>query len=212
MTLETWLLFLVVAIVAVATPGPAILLIMSNATLYGWKKTIFTAFGNISGLLVMGALSISGLSAILATSQMAFTVVKFTGAAYLIYLGIKIILQKPQALTTVEKNGDSSLNINRKKMFGQAVIVAMTNPKAILFLTALFPQFIDQGKPLALQFTLLMLTLTVCSFCFLMSYAVMAHRVKTWLSTPQRVQVFNRMTGGIFIGFGGLLAASSAGS
>lgn len=86
--------------------------------------------------------------------------------------------------------------------------VAMSNPKAIIFLTALFPQFIDTANPVAPQFSILISTLMVMSFLFLMTYAALTHNARNLLTHPDRMKYFNRATGSVFIGFGVLLAAS----
>ncbi len=94
-------------------------------------------------------------------------------------------------------------------VFFQAFGVAMSNPKAIVFLTALFPQFVNINEALIPQFSVLIATLMIFSFSFLMFYALLAHNVKTWLSKPNRIKAVNRTSGSIFIGFGVLLATSS---
>jgi threonine/homoserine/homoserine lactone efflux protein len=99
--------------------------------------------------------------------------------------------------------------ISSKKIFLQAFGVAVSNPKAIVFLTALFPQFINIENALIPQFSILIGILMFFSFSFLMLYALLTHRAKTWLSKPSRMKIMNRTSGSIFIGFGILLATSS---
>ena len=93
MTIQSWLMYLMLVIVATSTPGPAVLFIMTNTSLYGWRKATFAALGNITGLFCMGILTVAGLGAILSASEIIFNVVKYFGAAYLIYLGIKLFFQ-----------------------------------------------------------------------------------------------------------------------
>ena len=95
------------------------------------------------------------------------------------------------------------------RIFFQAFIVAVSNPKAIVFLTALFPQFIRIDRALVPQFSALILTLMGFSFFFLMSYALLAHQAKNWLAQPSRRKWMNRASGSLFVGFGLLMAASS---
>jgi len=94
-------------------------------------------------------------------------------------------------------------------LFLQAFGVAISNPKAIVFLTALFPQFIDIGTPVIQQFSVLIITLMAFSFSFLLFYSVLAHQAKGWLSKYRRLKAVNRMSGTIFIGFGIILAMST---
>jgi threonine/homoserine/homoserine lactone efflux protein len=107
MTIQSWAIYLTLVTVATSTPGSAVLFIMTNATLYGWKKAVFVALGNVTGLFCLGIVAITGLGAILKTSQFIFDCVKFSGAAYLLYLGIKIILQKSPNLTIAEESPES---------------------------------------------------------------------------------------------------------
>jgi len=102
-----------------------------------------------------------------------------------------------------------SRDISHQKIFFQAFGVAMSNPKAIVFLTALFPQFVNINEALVPQFSMLIVTLMIFSFFFLMFYALLAHSAKNWMTKPNRIQAVSRTSGSIFIGFGILLAASS---
>jgi threonine/homoserine/homoserine lactone efflux protein len=208
MSLDQWLIYLLLVLAATGTPGPAVLFIMTNATRYGWQKAIFIALGNIIGLLSLGIVAVTGLGALLETSELAFAVVKTIGAAYLIYLGIKMIRSKGLQIGE-ETLHASKKQVSSRKLFLQAYFVAVSNPKAVVFLTALLPQFIDTQLALIPQFMMLIATLMGFSFFFLISYALLAHRARAWMSHPERIKVLNRASGGIFIGFGVLLATSS---
>ena len=208
MTIQSWLMYLALVFVATSTPGPAVLFIMTNATLHGWRKAVFAALGNIAGLLCLGIIAVTGLGAVLNTSEIIFNIIKYMGAAYLICLGIKLLVQKNTDLLTVN-NQLIAKNISSNKLFLQALGVALSNPKAIVFLTALFPQFINTNQPLLPQFSMLIVTLMLFSFSFLMFYALLAHKAKVWLSKPNRIKAFNRTSGSIFVGIGIFLATSS---
>ena len=208
MTIQSWLMYLALVIVATSTPGPAVLFIMTNSTLHGWRKAVFAALGNIVGLFCLGIIAVTGLGTILQASEIVFNIIKYAGAAYLIYLGLKVIFQKSSDFSTM-KNQLISTDVSSQKIFFQALGVALSNPKAIVFLTALFPQFVNINEPLIPQFTMLITTLMLFSFSFLMFYALLAHKVKGLLIKPQRIKVFNRTSGSIFVGLGVLLAVSS---
>jgi len=208
MTIQSWLMYLALVFVATSTPGPAVLFIMTNTTLHGWRKAVFAALGNIAGLLCLGIIAITGLGTILNTSEIIFNMIKYMGAAYLIYLGIKLLVQKNTDLMTI-KNQLISRDISSNKLFFQALGVALSNPKAIVFLTALFPQFINTNQTLLPQFSMLIATLMFFSFSFLMFYALLAHKAKVWLAKPNRIKAFNRTSGSIFVGIGVFLATSS---
>lgn len=208
MTLQSWLIYLTLVLVATSTPGPAVLYIVTSSTQHGWKKAVFAALGNIAGLFCLGFLAVTGLGAIIRASELAFDIIKFIGAAYLVYLGIRLIIQRIPTDSTSERcavyNGFSA-----GRTFFQAFGVAMSNPKAIVFLTALFPQFIALEQPLVPQFAVLILTLMLLSFFFLMFYAFLSHNATSWMKNPARLRVFNRVSGSAFICFGVLLAVSS---
>ncbi len=208
MTLQSWFIYLTLVIVATATPGPAVLFIVTNATLHGWKKAVFSALGNITGLFCLGIIAVTGLGTVLSTSEIIFNAIKYAGAAYLIYLGVKLFFGKNTSFDALQNDLVPS-EASWRKIFLQALGVALSNPKAIVFLTALFPQFITVDQPLTPQFSMLIATLMLFSFLFLMTYALLAHKAKSWLMRPGRARAFNRTSGSIFIGFGLLLATSS---
>ena len=201
-------MYLTLVFVATATPGPAVLYITTHSSLYGWRKAIFAALGNILGLFCLGVIAVTGLGAILHTSAFIFACIKYAGAAYLIYLGCRMLFQKQSNFSDLTQDKNVR-DISATKVFFQALGVALSNPKAIVFLTALFPQFINAHQALVPQFTILIATLMLFSFSFLMLYALLAHTAKTWLQNPNRIKAVNRTSGSIFIGFGILLAAAS---
>ena len=208
MTIQSWLMYLTLVFAATATPGPAVLFIMTNSTIHGCKKASFAAFGNIIGLFCLGIIAVTGLGTILKTSEIIFNIIKYAGAAYLVYIGLKLIFQKNLDFTGMKEKVISN-DISSQKIFIQAFGVAISNPKAIVFLTALFPQFVNIEEALIPQFSMLIAILMFFSFSFLMFYSLLAHKAKTWLSKPNRITAFNRTSGSIFIGFGVLLATSS---
>jgi homoserine/homoserine lactone efflux protein len=93
MTIQAWLMYLTLVTVATATPGPAVLFIMTKATLHGWRKSAFAALGNIIGLFCLGLLAVTVLGTVIKTSETVSTMIKYPGAAYLAYLGLKMIFQ-----------------------------------------------------------------------------------------------------------------------
>ena len=208
MTIESWIIYLVLVTAATATPGPAVLFIITHSTLHGWNKAAYAAFGNITGLFCLGIIAITGLGTVLNTSMTFFNILKYAGSAYLVYLGLKLIFQKNNNFSPT-KDQIISTDISSKKLFLHAFTIAISNPKAIIFLTALLPQFISIEETLIPQFLVLIATLMSFSFFFLMFYALLAQRIKTWLNKSERIKNFNRASGSIFIGFGLLLATSS---
>ncbi len=204
MQFTTWLLFSAVALVAVVSPGPAILLSISNSIRFGMSKVVLSSFGNICGLFLLSTAAIFGLGAILKTSTTLFLIIKIIGAAYLIYLGIRQWRSKTNFFEGVDKKSEQTKS--NQRFFVEGFLIAMTNPKAILFFTALFPQFINTQQALTAQFLIMTFTFMAISFTALVAYGVLATKAKSWLSTGQRAKWFNRTLGSLFVLIGvGLL-------
>lgn len=207
MDITTWLLFIAIGTAAVVSPGPAILLAISNSVRFGMAKVLLSTLGNITGLFVLSLAAIFGLGAILKTSNFLFLIVKIIGAAYLIYLGVRQLRSKTnffadQATVDNYKDSENSIKKSNLKIFSEGFLIAMTNPKAILFFTALFPPFIDTKKALPQQFLIMTFTFMAMSFICLMSYGFLASRVKTWFAYGNRTTWFNRILGSVFIAIG----------
>ncbi|MDX2264477.1 MAG: LysE family transporter [Hyphomicrobiales bacterium] len=206
MSLETWLVFLVVSIVPVISPGPAILLAVSNTLRYGGRATVFSALGNMFGLVLVGFAVAFGLAAIMAASALAFTVVKVIGAAYLIWLGVKVWRDRG-ALEVAD--GGPGLAKSRRRLFWEAFFVSVTNPKAIIILAALIPPFIDPAKPAFAQVAILSTTYAVMCFINHLMIAAAGARVRRFLQSERRMAHLRRALGAMFIGFGAALATAS---
>ena len=203
MTFEMWVMFSAAAFLNIISPGPAVLLSISNGITSGYKAVIASSLGNIAGLFILSTVSMFGLGVILQTSAILFTVLKFIGAGYLIYLGIKKFRSTDTFITNETKSTFEKVEYVKK--FKEAFLVAMTNPKAILFFIAFFPIFMDTNSPVALQFMIMTLTFMSLSFLSLVSYGLIAKSAKHWFKSESIVRVFHRVTGGIFIGFGAAL-------
>ncbi len=210
MEFDSWLLFSSIALMATLTPGPAILLVSSHSVSFGIRPSVATMFGNISGLFVMALLSVMGLSAIILHSAPIFTTVKLIGAAYLIYLGIKLwrngMLAEPIPAAVEQRAQQAPKTL---KLYTQGLLVALSNPKAIAFCTALFPQFIQQNEPMLQQFSILIVTFMFLSFSCLFGYAMVADGGKKYSARVGFPKVFGKIFGAAFIGSGILLATAS---
>ena len=200
MELSTWLLFLSIALVAILSPGPAVLLSVTNSLTHGFTKSVFSSLGNIIGIFVVSSAAALGLGAVLQTSILLFTALKIFGAIYLIYLGISQWKSKHNIFEKPIETSKSNQGI--RKSFVQGFLVAISNPKAILFFTALFPQFIDLSKHIFVQFIILTTTFMFFSFTILLIYALSAHSAKGWFAKSNRAIWLNRISGTVFITFG----------
>lgn len=200
MDLSTWLLFSCIALVSVVSPGPAVLLAVTNGIRYGFVRSLYSSLGNVIGILIVSGAAIFGMGAILKTSAFLFTVLKICGALYLIYLGVRQWVSRHRLF---EINPDiSGAGRDNCSAFIKGFFVALSNPKAILFFTALFPQFVDLSKPVPMQFAVLTFTFMALSFLILAIYAKSAHAFKGWVMTGSRMTWFNRISGIIFVSFG----------
>ncbi len=209
MEFATLSLYVLVAFGAVVSPGPAVLLAITLGTQVGVRKTWFAILGNVIGVAVVSVLSALGLGAVLAASGLAFTVLKLIGAAYLIYLGIKSWRAREFMKVSEQKAESMAHRISGWELFRRAFLIAVTNPKAILFFTALFPQFINTHSAMLPQLVVLTGIFMVMSFSVLTGYAVIGSKAQKWLFEPIRMRWFRRVTGGLFVSMGILLATQS---
>lgn len=201
-----YLLFLSITIVATASPGPASFLAIQNGIRYGFGRSLFGMVGNMAAIFTMSGISIAGLGTIIMASAELFTLIKIAGAIYLVYLGIKAWRSNSQC---TDNSAKVKINASSWRLFREAYFVGITNPKAIAFYMALFPQFIDLDKAVFPQFLLLVATFILCSFAFHCLYSALASRFKDLLSKEKARAWLNKISGGIFIGFGTVLATTS---
>lgn len=203
--MNNYLIFILVACAAIATPGPAVLLTLSNSLKHGGRKALWGILGVASGILLVSGLSATSVGVILATSALAFTILKYVGAAYLIYMGIKMWRSPPR----FQPSDLPVRQTRRHHLYLQGLSISLMNPKAIFFFMTLFPQFIDVNAPYAGQFVLLTLTFCTCLLLIHSLYAVLASRARVKLSSPATGKKVNRVSGSLFVLFGFGLAASS---
>lgn len=201
MSFELWLTFSTVALLNIISPGPAILLAISNGVACGPKTVSISSSGNVLGLLVVSSVSMFGIGAILQTSAFLFMIVKIVGAIYLIYLGIRKYKSKEIFLAVADEKL-SAKNSDYLQKFREGFLIAATNPKAILFFVAFFPPFLNANAPVLPQFFIMTLTFMGLSFISLMVYGYLGKTSKHWLADVRMIKVFHKVTGGIFIGMG----------
>ena len=204
MYFENYFLFSAIALVATVTPGPAIMLVSANSAGYGIRKAIYTILGNISGLFCMSLLSVLGLSTLILCSSPIFFVLKIIGALYLIYLGVRLWRHGFTGKKVFHSSETKQLEPPPSlKLYLQGLFVALSNPKAIAFTTALFPQFIEPELSLVPQFICLVTIFMSLSFACLLGYAILATKAKQRIEQKCCFQKrFGRIFGSVFIGFG----------
>jgi threonine/homoserine/homoserine lactone efflux protein len=178
-----------------------VLLAVSNSISVGPARAMISSTGNAIGLLIVSAAATAGLGVVLQTSAIAFLVLKLLGAGYLVYLGVRQ-WRHGGALFADPSGPQARAGTPAWRLFGNGLTVALTNPKAILFFTALFPQFMKGGEGAMEQFALLTVTFAGCAVVAHAFYVLLARSVKGRLADPRRARLLNRVFGGSFVVLG----------
>jgi threonine/homoserine/homoserine lactone efflux protein len=193
---HNWLIYLAAATGLSLSPGPNGLLALTHGALHGRRKALFTIAGGAFGFVAVIALSMFGIGALLKTSLLWLTVMKWLGGAYLVWLGIQVWRSPPigveAGLLVAPRAGGS--------LFRQGALAALTNPKGLLFFAAFLPQFIDPARSLVLQFAVMAGSFAAIEVATELFIAGMAHRISPWLHRVGRH--FNQVCGGIFVAIG----------
>ncbi len=196
--MNLYLLFLTVATLTVLSPGPGVLMTLTNALRYGLRGTIGGILGIAFGALLVAGISATTLGAVLAASALAFTVLKLAGAAYLIYLGARLWRSPSMHVQSAAQAHQASF----KRRFLEGLSLQLTNPKAIFFFLSVFPQFIEGEAGFVRQFALLVLTYAALVVVIHTGYALFAHQARAWLTSERGGRTVNRLGGATFMCFG----------
>lgn len=195
MSIETWLAFTAASAILLVIPGPTILLVVSYALGQGWRAALPMAVGTALGDFTALTVSVLGLGAVLAASATLFVALKWVGAAYLVYLGVK--LWKAGGTLQAEPRRDG---VATTRMVAHAWLVTALNPKSIVFFVAFLPQFVDPARGFAVQVVTLEATFLTLSFLNAIAYAVVASQARSVFPDPRAVAVMNRAGGTLLIG------------
>lgn len=198
--MEVWLVYVGTVFIFMLTPGPSHLLMLSNSLSNGFAKSSATAAGDLTANFLQMLAASFGLASVLLNAENFFTVFKWLGVIYLMYLGLKLILTKKSILG---RGAQRSV----KALYFQGFITSASNPKAVIFFAALFPQFIDSSAPLAPQFLALSATYLLIDGFFLCSYGKFADKIIRRINTSGRQ--LNIIAGGLFVGAAVMLGAKS---
>lgn len=197
MSFETWAAFAAASSVLLVIPGPTVLLVVSYALGQGWRTALPMAIGVALGDFTAMTLSMLGLGALLATSATLFTILKWIGAAYLVYLGIK--LWRAGGTLDAAPRTDA---VSAAKMLGHAWLVTALNPKSITFFVAFLPAFLDPKADFLTQMLVFETTFLVLAFANAFGYALVASRARRLASDPRAIGVVNKVGGGLLVGAG----------
>lgn len=204
MTLETFLLFGPACFALSMAFGPNNLLSVTNGARYGMATAVTAATGRLIAFAIMIFITALGLGVLLTTSEFLFSLLKWIGAAYLIWIGVKLLLSKNSLSIDADSGGQKE---PLSKLFRQEFLVASSNPKAILIFTAFFPQFVDQQQ-YWLSFAILGAAYMVFESISMATYSFAGSRLKTLLKNARAIRWVDRLSGSMMVGFGIALAAT----
>lgn len=203
MSLDWWLTYLLTTLILSLSPGSGAINTMSTGISHGYRGAVASICGLQVGLSVHILLVGVGLGALISQSLLVFEILKWFGAAYLIWLGI----QQWRAAGSLDLHALAD-SMPRRRLFRRAVLVNLTNPKSIVFLAALFPQFILPHQPQVAQYLILGVTTVAVDIVVMIGYATLATRIAGWIKGPRQMRLLNRIFGSLFMLVGALLATA----
>jgi homoserine/homoserine lactone efflux protein len=199
---STLLLFVAVALVGIATPGPTVLLALTNGSRYGLRRSTYGFVGAIaSDFVLIGSVAL-GLGALLAASAFWFSVVRWVGAAYLAWIGVSMLLSKRSLAAASASRGTTAFDGSARAIFLKSFLTAVTNPKGYLFFSAFLPQFIAPSAP---QYATLAVTFALLDGAIMFAYALLGSRAIRFLKHAGALWL-ERVCGGVLIALAGSLA------
>ncbi len=211
MSWDRWWLFVVTVFLISGTPGPNMLHVMTRSVRYGFGRSVWAMAGCMTAVLIALAASAAGVGALLLASPRLFDALRYAGAAYLAWLGIKAWRGAGKGAAGMDPDVPVAPGVSTLALYRDALFTGLSNPKLILFAAALFPQFISQKSGWAPQFAILVLTFAVIEMSWYAVYALGGRRLTGWLADRHRQRAFDRGTGALFFMFGaGLIAARTA--
>ena len=197
MTLSLWAAFVAASSILLVIPGPTVLLVVSYALGQGWRTALPMAIGVALGDFTAMTLSMLGLGALLAASATLFTVLKWIGAAYLVWLGVKLW----RAGRTLEAPPRTDA-VSAARMLGHAWLVTALNPKSITFFVAFLPAFLSPHADFLTQMLVFETTFLVLAFANAFGYALVASKARGLVGNPRAIRIINRTGGSLLIGAG----------
>ncbi|WP_282077909.1 LysE family translocator [Epibacterium ulvae] len=200
MDFNLWLAFVAASIALLIIPGPTVLLVLSYALSKGRQVAVASALGVATGDLIAMSASLAGLGALVLASATVFSVLKWLGAAYLLYLGVKLwrSAKDAQGLTALSTGAD----IQARGVFGHTAVVTALNPKSIAFFIAFVPQFLRPEQPLVPQFVILTATFVGLAGANALLYALLADHLRARIARPKIIAGLTRLGGAALVAMG----------
>ena len=206
METQVYLAFVVATAVMIALPGPSVLLTVAHSISFGWRRALFTVAGETTGIAVQLLVAAIGLASLLSAVSQLFEWIRWAGAAYLVFLGIK---QWRSAGEPLEVDASS---VSKRNLFIQGLVVTIPNPKSLIFIAAFLPQFIDVARPMGLQFSFIVPSFLIITFTVTSAWALVAGKASGFLRSRRAFQSFQRTAGGLMIVAGSGLAIARRGN
>ena len=203
MTIDIYLLFFVTTLVVVFSPGPAAVVVAGQGASGGQRRAFFGTFGIASANVVYFVLSATGVASLLLASHVVFGVIKWLGVGYLIYLGLTAIFSRSGGF--VVKRGD--LESSARRFFIKGFVVEISNPKALLYFSALLPQFLNRAEPLVPQLLIMGATTLLLDLIAYSLYGLLGDKLGRSSVKPRIINLINRTAGGFLI-FAGVRMAT----
>ncbi len=193
MEFHVYLAFVAATTLMIALPGPSVLLTVAHSISFGWKNALFTVLGATLGIAVQLMVAAIGLASVLTVVAEAFEWIRWAGAAYLVYLGIKQwrSASEPMALDTS--------SVSKTNLIVQGLTITVPNPKSLIFIAAFLPQFIDTGRPLGLQLIFIIPTFLIITFTVTSAWAIAAGNVRHFIRSQRALKSVFRTAGGFMI-------------
>ncbi len=207
MDLHVFIAFVIATAIMIALPGPSVLLTVAHSISYGWKRGIVTVAGATLGIAVQLIIAAIGLASLLNVVAHAFEWLRWIGAVYLIYLGIRQWRSANEPLETETSSSGST-----KNLFFQGLIITIFNPKSLIFIAAFLPQFINTTNPIGLQFVIIVPTFLLITFTVTSVWALVAGKASRLLRSRRAVKTVSRTSGGLMVAAGVGLAAARRGN
>ena len=202
MEFHIFIAFAAATSIMIALPGPSVILTIAHSISFGWRPAIATVAGETSGVAVQLLIAAVGFVSILNYAAQVFECIRWVGAVYLIYLGIK---QWKSVNNPIEIHQSK---VSKKNLFAQGLIITIPNPKCLLFIAAFLPQFIDPARPVSTQFSIIVPTFLILTFTITSVWALAADSARVFLGSRKSIRAVSKTSGGLMVLAGIGLAAA----
>ena len=205
MDLANWIIFSSIITLASISPGPNVIAVIVQALESGLRGAFYTILGNLIALFTIALAAALGVGALLEAAPSVFNVMKLAGGAYLAWMGFKMLkssFNKMPTINLAKVESDKQEQVSKRNLIIKAMLISYSNPKSILFLSAVFPAFLNQSEPVPLQFGIMFMSIILIVSSIHAAYALLALRMKSRLVGAKSRRIMARLSGISFLGFG----------